>query len=72
MGDKTLLVQTPFTLQDNCTAKCVVGSSATKWIVQMLSSQVEASMKHMQMVSASLMDNLVLTFGVMLEDILTF
>ena len=28
MGDKTLLVQTPFTLQDNCTAKCVVGSSA--------------------------------------------
>ena len=74
MGGHSLsksLVQVPFTLQDDSTAKCVVGSSATKWIVQTLSSQAEASIKHTQMVSVSPMDNLVLTFGVILEDTLT-
>ena len=74
MGGHSLpksLVQVPFTLQDDSTVKCVVRSSATKWLVQTPSSQKEASIKHTQMVSASPMDNLVLTFGVMLAVITT-
>ena len=74
MGGHSLpksLVQVPFTLQDDSAAKCVVESSPTKWLVQTPSSQMEASIKHTQMVSTSPIHNLVLTFEVTLAVIPT-